>query len=260
MQPSKSFFSIGEAAKALGVTRKMILNYEAHGLISPDSRSGPAGNRYYTIDTLTQIRTVRIFQNLGLSLEEIRGYFQGSVDLPTLIQRLETLRDTLTLNIEKLQERTGRYREQIREIALEAQTVYRRTLHAGSFSEKTQFLRSTALEAMRTYGTDLTKRFYFTEYPLDDPKTVSFCVAVPEGSRGEGIVQLPPMHGICLYHHGAYEQIPDARAQLLSYAKAHNLTPTGICRHVYLEGPPQHGDSSKYITQVLLPCQTPPAL
>ena len=89
MQPDKTLFTIGEAAKALGVTRRMILNYEDHGLIEPDQKIGAVGNRYYTIDTLTRIRTIRIFQNLGLSLEEIRGYFQNDVDLMTFIGRLE---------------------------------------------------------------------------------------------------------------------------------------------------------------------------
>lgn len=37
--------------------------------------------------------------------------------------------------------------------------------------------------------------------------------------------------------------------QLLDYAKAHGLTPQGILRHTYLEGPPQHKDPAKFITR-----------
>jgi len=48
----------------------------------PTHKDGPTGNRYYSIDTFVKIRTIRIFQNLGLSLNEIRGYFDDSVDLP----------------------------------------------------------------------------------------------------------------------------------------------------------------------------------
>ena len=73
-------FSIGEVSKVLGISRRIILNYEACGLIRPDKREGEAGNRYYTIDTLPQIRTVRVYQSFGLSLEEIRRYFDGSAD------------------------------------------------------------------------------------------------------------------------------------------------------------------------------------
>ena len=75
---NKNLFSIGEIAKAVGVTRKTILNYEVKGLITPDKKEGNTGNRYYTIDTFTQIRTIRVFQNLGLSLDEIREYFNDN--------------------------------------------------------------------------------------------------------------------------------------------------------------------------------------
>ena len=34
----KNLFSIGEIAKAVGVTRKTILNYESKGMITPDKK------------------------------------------------------------------------------------------------------------------------------------------------------------------------------------------------------------------------------
>ena len=42
---NKNLFSIGEIAKAVGITRKIILNYEAKGLIQPDKKDGNIGNR-----------------------------------------------------------------------------------------------------------------------------------------------------------------------------------------------------------------------
>lgn len=107
MTQRQELFSIGEITRAAGVTRRMILNYEEHGLIRPDIKKGDAGNRYYTIDTFTKIRNIRILQDLGLSLDEIRGYYDDSVDLLSMIRRLEKLRDQLNLNIEKLYERTS---------------------------------------------------------------------------------------------------------------------------------------------------------
>ena len=37
---NKNLFSIGEIAKVIGITRKIILNYEAKGLITPDKKDG----------------------------------------------------------------------------------------------------------------------------------------------------------------------------------------------------------------------------
>ena len=90
---NNNLFSIGEIAKAIGITRKIILNYETKGLITPDKKDGTTGNRYYTIDTFTQIRTIRVFQDLGLSLDEIRTYFSDTTDLQPMINRLEKMRD-----------------------------------------------------------------------------------------------------------------------------------------------------------------------
>lgn len=119
MKKEKNLFSIGEIAKALGVTRRIILNYEQRGLIQPDIKEGTTGNRYYTIDSFTKLRSIRIFQNLGLSLDEIRAYFNDSSDILPLIRRLEKLRDELNLNIEKLYERVQTGEAQIKTIRLE---------------------------------------------------------------------------------------------------------------------------------------------
>ena len=105
MKRDDKLFSIGEIAKALGVTRRIILHYEERGLIEPDKRDDATNNRYYTIDTFTKLRSIRSLQNLGLTLDEIRDYYNDSTDLMPLIRRMEEMRDQLNLNIEKLYER-----------------------------------------------------------------------------------------------------------------------------------------------------------
>ena len=247
----RNLFSIGEIAKAVGITRKAILNYEIKGLIKPDQKEGTSGNRYYTIDTFTQIRTIRVFQNLGLSLDEIREYFNDSSDLEPMIQRLEKMRDELNLTIEKLKERTQKKGDIIREITIAPQTIYCRTYNSTSVAEKTNLLRDTALEAMRLHGTDTTRRMYFTEYSANAPEEVSYCVAVPQGSNGEYVSIIPELKAISFFHHGAYEKISEARKRLISYAEENTIKLTGVFRNIYLEGPPQHKDKSKFITQII---------
>ena len=234
MNVEKNMFTIGEMAKSIGITRKIILNYEAKGLITPDVKDGKNGNRYYTVDTFTKIRTVRILQKLGLSLDEIHAYLDGETDLLPLIRRLEAMRDEINLNIEKLYERANTNPTQIKEIHIDKQTIYRRTFTTESILDKTNILRDTAILAMREYGTDMTRRMYFLEYSLSAPNEISYCVAVPPESSGEHIVVLTPMRAICIYHHGAYEELPKVREKLLLYAKEHNLTPLGMCRHIYI--------------------------
>ena len=248
---NNNLFSIGEIAKAVGITRKTILNYEVKGLIAPDKKDGNTGNRYYTIDSFTQIRTIRVFQNLGLSLDEIREYFDGKSDLQPMINRLEKMRDELNLTIEKLKERSKNQGGEIKEITIEEQTIYRRVYNSVTIADKTNLLRDTALEAMKLYGTDTTRRMYFTEHNISNPDEISYCVAVPAESCGEYVEKIPGLKAISFFHHGAYEDIPKARKKLVDYAEKTGIELTGVFRNLYLEGPPQHKDKSRFITQII---------
>ena len=246
----KNLLTIGEIAKSIGITRKIILNYEAKGLIAPDVKDGSVGNRYYTIDTFTKIRTIRVFQHLGLSLDEIKEYFDGERNLSTVIERLEKMRDELNLTIEKLKERVNK-NEEISEIVIDPQTVYVRTYNAESIADKTNLLRNTAIEAMKLHGTDTTRRMYFTEYSVNSPLDISYCVAIPPHSKGEYVEHLPTFKAISFFHHGAYEGISEARKRLILFAEENNIKLSGVFRNLYLEGPPQHKDKSKFITQII---------
>lgn len=247
----KNLFSIGEIANAVGITRKTILGYEAKGLIIPDKKDGNTGNRYYTIDTFTKVRTIRILQNLGLTLDEIREYYSGKTDLQPMLHRLEKMRDELNLTIEKLKERICGQDDVVKEITIDPQTVYCRIYSSVSIADKTNLLRDTALEAMRKHGTDTTRRMYFTEYSIEAPEKIAYCVAVPAGSTGEYVKSISALRAISFFHHGAYEDITEARKKLISYAKENNITLSGVFRNLYLEGPPQHKDKSKFITQII---------
>ena len=126
---------------------------------------------------------------------------------------------------------------------------------ASTLAEHTALLHATALEAMRLYGTDITQRMYLVESSIRRPNKVSFCVAVLPESEGDHVVTLPATPALSLYHHGAYEDLPAAEKKLRAYARRHGLTPTGKLRRIYLEGPPQHKDPAKFVTQVALPIE-----
>lgn len=63
--------TIGELSERTGVATSALRFYEAQGLISA-SRSG-GGQRRFSRDTLRRVSFVRIAQQVGLSLDEIRA-------------------------------------------------------------------------------------------------------------------------------------------------------------------------------------------
>ena len=142
--------SIGEVAKSLHITRRMILNYEDKGILLPDVKTGSGGNRYYTPETLTRIRAIRRLQTLGISLDEIKLYFEDAADLRDIIARLETLRDELNLCIEKLQLRVRENSNDTPIIrTIPAQTVYVYHCASPTVEDRKEIFRDVIPAAMR---------------------------------------------------------------------------------------------------------------
>ena len=63
--------NIGEAAKASGVSAKMIRHYESVGLV-PEALRTESGYRQYTAKEVSTLSFVRQSRDLGFSIEQIR--------------------------------------------------------------------------------------------------------------------------------------------------------------------------------------------
>ena len=79
----ETLFQIGEVSKILGITRKAILGYEELGLLTPAVKNEDSGYRYYSADNMTQIRSIRSLQSLGLTLKEVAEYYYNTDNLDT---------------------------------------------------------------------------------------------------------------------------------------------------------------------------------
>ena len=97
-----SLFQIGEITKIMGVTRKALLVFEEMGLLTPAVKDAESGFRYYSADNMTQIRSIRSLQQLGLSLKEVQNYYYDTENIDTYLQRLMELRASLDRNIQML--------------------------------------------------------------------------------------------------------------------------------------------------------------
>ncbi|NLD13732.1 MAG: Cu(I)-responsive transcriptional regulator [Gammaproteobacteria bacterium] len=96
-------YTIGLAAEASGISRKMIRYYEETGLLPPVRRS-ESGYRYYSDDDIRRLQFIRRARDMGFSLERIslllslwQNEQRHSADVKALVQQyIDELDDTIT--------------------------------------------------------------------------------------------------------------------------------------------------------------------
>ncbi len=270
-------FKIGEVADALGLTRRILINYEDLGLVTPTVRNEGKGFRYYSADNVVHIRLIRALQNLGLSLPEIRSYIEDNEHLGDQIDHMVLLRDQLDRYIAQLRLRqASTLKHEVVSTTLPGFTAFCRDFKSADVAEKTVQLRQTYIDALKHYPVDSANKMC-TQIPIQSAfltghssqnaaagdsgcaeesakESGTFIVPVTPTCTGDDIRQFPSVAAICIYYRGPYENFPEIHEQLSEYAQSHDLTPQGFFRNIYMEGPPTRGaNKDAYITQVAMP-------
>lgn len=249
-------FQIGEVAHFVGVTRKMILNYESQGLLTPAYQDPESGYRYYTADNITQVRAIRALQSLGLTLQEVREYYYDTANIESHLKRLTDLRATLDRNIQLLQIRAAKSGElPIRWATLPRRVCFARRYQCENTAEAAIRLRETYIAAVHSgYRFSPTERM-FTQRMGKDPSELDIlcCIPLEEDFQGEERMEFPEMPVICVYYRGAYEGIGGACRTLAAHVAKNRIQTVGGFQSIYLEGPPNRGENTAdYITQIAL--------
>ena len=249
-------FQIGEVAKILGITRKTILVYEDMGLLTPAVKDEESGYRYYSADNMTQIRSIKSLQALGLSLKEVAGYYYDTGNLDAYLEHLMELRATLDRNIQMLQVRTAKQGDMtVRKTVLPQQVCFSRQYQCEDVSEAANKLRDTYIAAARTGKMSMLSRMFTMRMSqATDKLDLMCCIPMDSSFDGPERMEFAETPALCIYYRGPYEGTAAAIRALLEYVKENHIETTGPFRSIYLEGPPNRGENSEdYITQVAVP-------
>ena len=190
---NKNLYQIGEVTKMLGVTRRMLLNYEDLGLLTPAYKNESSGFRYYSADNIVHIRIIKVLQGLGLSLSEINKYFNNTEKLEDVIERMTALRSQLDLCIAQLQLRQSQTSEpDIRFITLPSFTAFCQEFKDSDLTKKTEDLRKTFIEATKKYQLDTAGKMC-TEVFIESTSEGRYVipVAADPDTNDEHIKKLP---------------------------------------------------------------------
>ena len=251
-----TLFKIGEVTKIISVTRKTLLVYEDMGLLIPAVKDEESGFRYYSADNLTQIRSIRSLQVLGLSLKEVAEYYYDTENIDVHLRRLMDLRTALDRNIQMLQVRAARQGDlTVRKTVLPQQVCFCRRYQCEDVSEAANKLRDTYIAAAHTGKMSMLSRMFTMRMSQPTEKLdLMCCIPVDSSYEGPERTEFAEAPALCIYYRGPYEGTATAIRALLEYVKENNIETTGPFRSIYLEGPPNRGKNSEdYITQIAVP-------
>lgn len=71
---NEELIKTGDFAKMCAVTKKVLYVYEAKGLLKP-AVVKDNGYRYYRLEQVDQVATIRLLEKLGSSLQEVGDFF-----------------------------------------------------------------------------------------------------------------------------------------------------------------------------------------
>ena len=251
-----NLFQIGEVTKILGISRKALLVYEEMGLLIPAIKDESSGYRYYSADNMTQIRSIRSLQQLGLTLKEVAEYYYDTNNIDIHLQRLIELRASLDRNIQMLQVRSARQGDlTVRKTTLPRQICFCRRYVCENVNEASANLRDTYIAAARTGKMAMLGRMFTMRMSPNASKLdLMCCIPVEDDFEGPERVEFAETPALCIYYRGPYEGTAAAIQALMEYVKENSIEVTGPFRSIYLEGPPNRGENSgDYITQVAVP-------
>jgi MerR family transcriptional regulator, thiopeptide resistance regulator len=174
-------WSIGDLAKASGLTVRTLHHYDEIGLVVASERTA-SGHRRYTPEDVRRLYQVRSLRQLGLSLEEVRSalsrsdslrpIFQAQLAaLTTQAQQVEALRSRLTALLD------GHTTESLLS-TLEMMSVYESYFTADQLADlrsRAASLGPEAVEGLKASWLELVKeiRQHMTDgTPPTDPRVV----------------------------------------------------------------------------------------
>ncbi|GGU40526.1 MerR family transcriptional regulator [Lentzea flava] len=174
-------WSIGDLAKASGLTVRTLHHYDEIGLVVASERT-TSGHRRYTPEDVRRLYQVRSLRQLGLSLDEVRTALSRSDSLRPIFsaqlaaltaqaQRLEALRSRLTALLE------GHTTESLLS-TLEMMSVYESYFTADQLEDlrsRAAAMGPEAVEALKASWLELVKqlRQHMADgTPPSDPRVV----------------------------------------------------------------------------------------
>ena len=270
---SKTKLKIGEFSQLMQVTIKTLRHYEQKGLLIPDEVDEWTGYRYYSIEQMQKLQTIRDLQRLGFSLDEIKDLCDSYSCTPTIDQLSEKIEET-EAQLRQLIARRDRlidWRNTRKQMT---------TMEKFSIQSLPEIIVASHREVLPNYaaigpmcvnkiGPEMQRLgckcppsgYCFTvehdrEYKPTDVD-IEYCEQVEEMGEDSAIIQfkrLPTVpKALCMKHIGPYERFYESFIEAFRYIDEQGYKPIGQHRTCYIDGAWNQEDPEKWLSVIQIP-------
>ena len=272
---NKTKLKIGEFSQMMQVTVKTLRHYEQKGLLLPDEVDEWTGYRYYSIEQMQKLQSIRDLQSLGFSLDEIKELYDDDSHTPSVRQMDEKIKET-ELQLNQLIARRNRLlewknsRKQITKMekfniqSLPEIIVASHREVIPNYEALGPMCYEKIGPEMQRLGCKCPKPGYcFTvghngEYTPTDID-IEYCEQVEEMGTDSAIIKfkkLPAIHkALCMKHIGPYEKFYESFIETFKYMEQNGYKIAGQPRTSYVDGPWNQDDPEKWVSVIQIPIE-----
>lgn len=269
----KTMLKIGVFSKMMQLTVKTLRHYEQKGLLLPSEVDKWTGYRYYSIEQMQRLNTIRHLQRLGFTLDEIKELCEEDEQSPSIEQLKEKIEET-EHQIKMLTER----RSQLHQIVNTQKRI--KTMEKFSIeslpeiivaSHRTTISGYPALGTLcvETIGPEMQRLGCKCSYPgycftIDHNKEyntsnidIEYCEQVEEMTTESEIIKFKRLEAVpkalCMKHIGPYERFYESFTEAFAYMEEHGYKIAGQIRTSYIDGAWNREDPEQWLSLIQIP-------
>lgn len=266
---------IGEFSQLMQVTVKTLRHYEQKGLLLPDEVDEWTGYRYYTLDQMQRLNSIRDLQRLGFSLDEIKELYEEDSHDPTVNQLTRKIKETerqLRILIERRNQLLN-WRDARNEI---------KNMKKFSIQSLPEIIVASHREIIPNYeaigtmccqviGPEMQRLgckcpppgYCFTvEHNMEYKPTdvdIEYCEQVEEMGQDSAIIQFKRLPAVptalCMKHYGPYDRFHESYTELFRYLEGTSYRIVGPIRCCYVDGIWNQEDPEKWLSIIQVPVE-----
>ena len=271
----KTKLKIGEFSKMMQVTVKTLRHYEQRGLLVPYEVDSWTGYRYYSIEQMQRLNTIRGLQRQGFTLEEIKELLEDGMQMPSI--------ELLTRKIEETERQLQLLMER-RSQLLKWMDSHKQinTMEKFSIQSLPEIIVASHREVISDYGAlgllcvnkigpEMQRLgckcpppgYCFTIEHHQEHRSenidIEYCEQVEEMCEDSSIIQfkrLPAVDkALCMKHIGPYERFYESYAEAFSYMEEQGYKIAGHPRTCYIDGVWNQDDPELWLSIIQIPIE-----